>query len=306
MEKKDKLQKVVQLEVIEDLPDSGVSSIALVDEPAIEKYWIAMQKEEFVDPNKGEHQTDFISRCISAMINEGKEQDQAVAMCYSMWDQAHQALKFGFDPGNLPPFIEEAPTKKKEKFIEPNPCWEGYEAYGTKIVDGKEVPNCIPIENKKTYKSQFAIEKDQQILCGPAMIPDMEIYRKDEENTQGYYVKFSEETIAKIQEKFMRETRLRNTNLDHNETSDAKSYVFESWIVEDEKTDKANSVYKLNVPKGTWMVKMKVDDPEIWKMVKEGKYRGFSIEGNFIDKQELEEIEKSKELVESIMRILKS
>ena len=24
------------------------------------------------------------------------------------------------------------------------PCWDGYEQYGTKIKDGKEVPNCIP------------------------------------------------------------------------------------------------------------------------------------------------------------------
>ena len=26
-------------------------------------------------------------------------------------------------------------------------CWEGYEAIGTKIVDGKEVPNCVPIKD---------------------------------------------------------------------------------------------------------------------------------------------------------------
>ena len=34
----------------------------------------------------------------------------------------------------------------KEEMIEPNPCWEGYEAIGTKIVDGREVPNCVPIK----------------------------------------------------------------------------------------------------------------------------------------------------------------
>jgi hypothetical protein len=26
-------------------------------------------------------------------------------------------------------------------------CWEGYEAIGTKIVDGREVPNCVPIKD---------------------------------------------------------------------------------------------------------------------------------------------------------------
>lgn len=23
-------------------------------------------------------------------------------------------------------------------------CWKGYEAYGTKMKDGKQVPNCVP------------------------------------------------------------------------------------------------------------------------------------------------------------------
>lgn len=46
-----------------------------------------------------------------------------------------------------------APAEKK--FIEPNPCWEGYEAIGTKIVDGKEVPNCVPIkENQSKVKKE--------------------------------------------------------------------------------------------------------------------------------------------------------
>lgn len=43
------------------------------------------------------------------------------------------------------------PVKKKfaEDKIMENPCWEGYKPYGTKEVDGKEVPNCVPIEASK-------------------------------------------------------------------------------------------------------------------------------------------------------------
>jgi hypothetical protein len=26
------------------------------------------------------------------------------------------------------------------------PCWSGYEQYGTKMLDGREVPNCIPVK----------------------------------------------------------------------------------------------------------------------------------------------------------------
>ena len=454
MEKKNKEKRVIELQVMDELQDSGVSSIALVDEPAIEKYFVYMRNQKFVKPSAGESQSDFMGRCVPAMLDEGKEQDQAVAMCISMyeegfesvkladypWDEciddqlargldeesanklcgwiranmqsmqfesytdypesatnaAKRALKwaeengwgdcgtpvgkaranqlangepiseetiarmasfarhlqhkdvpysegcgglmvdawggqagiewaqnklesireeFSIDPSGLPPYVEQDP-KKKDKFLEPNPCWEGYEAYGLKD-DG--TPNCIPIQSKKirkienatklsaikTDKLAFAVEKDQQILVGPAMIPDMEILRRDEETGEPYYVKFSKETIAKIQEKFMRETRLGSTNLDHNENVDGGSYVFESWIVEGE-NDKANSVYKLGLPEGSWAVKMRVSDPKVWEMVKQGKYQGFSIEGNFIDREELESIEKQKELVDSIMRILES
>jgi hypothetical protein len=47
----------------------------------------------------------------------------------------------------------------KEEMIEPNPCWEGYEPYGTKIVDGREVPNCVPTKEgmNKIVKEGFPI-----------------------------------------------------------------------------------------------------------------------------------------------------
>lgn len=39
-------------------------------------------------PHKNESKEQYISRCIPYMIDEeGKEQDQAVAMCYAFWKQ---------------------------------------------------------------------------------------------------------------------------------------------------------------------------------------------------------------------------
>jgi hypothetical protein len=45
-------------------------------------------KEMFlVEPESGESQDDFISRCIGVEINNGYDQDQAAAMCYTKWDE---------------------------------------------------------------------------------------------------------------------------------------------------------------------------------------------------------------------------
>ena len=66
--------------------EAEVNFIALVDSPAIKKDFIAFN-ETFVEPTKGEHKDEFIPRCISYVINEGKETEQAVAICNSLWEE---------------------------------------------------------------------------------------------------------------------------------------------------------------------------------------------------------------------------
>ena len=77
----------------------------------------------------GESQKEYISKCMSAIGGE-YEQDQAFAICYDTYrEENFKGINLVLGKVNM-----------KE------PCWDGYEQYGTKIVDGREVPNCIPIE----------------------------------------------------------------------------------------------------------------------------------------------------------------
>jgi hypothetical protein len=76
-----------------------------------------------------------------------------------------------------------------------------------------------------------------------------------------------------------------NATLEHEHTLNGL-HVVESWIVEGEQ-DKSR-MYGLEVPVGTWMVSMKVENDAIWeKFVKEGSVKGFSIEGYFANKYEM-------------------
>lgn len=149
--------------------------------------------------------------------------------------------------------------------------------------------------NKAAFK--FASE-DQMILVGPAMIPNVSISRIDADGEK-YFVRFSPETIKEICMKYMKEARTNDVNTDHEENS-AGAYIYESWIVESE-DDKANTVYGYNVPIGTWMVAMKVDNKATWARIKSGELRGFSIEGILMDLEELE----AKKAYERIKNILK-
>ncbi len=130
-------------------------------------------------------------------------------------------------------------------------------------------------EENLIYK-EVKLQDEKRIITGPALIPDIEIIRKDEDG-EPYYIKYSAEQIEGIVQKFFKEKDQYAVNKDHK-TDVSGVWMYESWIVSD--NDKSKDL-GFDLPKGTWMVSMKVDDDEIWEGIKSGKYKGFSIEGLF-------------------------
>ena len=55
-------------------------------------------------------------------------------------------------------------------------------------------------------------------------------------------------------------------------------YLLRLWIIEDEENDDAKKLYGFDLPKGTLMAHAKVLNRHLWKEIKEGNLRGFSIE----------------------------
>ena len=468
--------KIIDLGILPESEFSGVKEIALVEEPAIELDFLYFNKEEFdfpkdtcwkgyepvglkpgrggrqvpncvpveaekfVRPNAGEEESEFISRCISYMKGEGKDDDTAAAICYSYWDEA-----FDIDTAGLEPYVDPGIPKKRieelfseesldillelaaqlgvsgddvelvEKFSK-NPkeadytpartitkedgveilykytssrvasnsrtfctrlmalnryysreeidaldtfneefgpgagggkysifkykggtnCQHYWQKYEAQRVGGRlqvtpaatdnniqrtaataprattgrgyvkrpqrslaPLPGHTGFQKVSDLAFNFA-DDEKQIVVGPAMIPGMIIPRKHDDGSR-YEVRFSEETIREIAMKYMKEARTNMTNNDHETGKRAGAYVFESWIVEDPETDKAKTIYGYDVPKGTWMIAMKVDDKKTWKRIKAGELKGFSVEGAFSDMEEIEARKKYQELI----RILK-
>jgi len=127
------------------------------------------------------------------------------------------------------------------------------------------------------------LDKEKKILLGALLIPNKPIYRNGEEGD--YYIFFSKETIVKASQMYLKNGYQNNSTLEHKDTLKGLTLV-ESWIVEDEVNDKSRK-YGLDVPVGTWMGAVKVNNDEIWnEYVKSGKVKGFSIEGYFADKME--------------------
>ena len=133
----------------------------------------------------------------------------------------------------------------------------------------------------KSAKPKYYFEDDEQrVVVGPCMVPDMKIPRS--EGGEIYYVYFTKETIAKAAEMFLKHNRASAQNTDHKDNFTEDIYLMESWIIEDE-YDKTYTKYGFkDLPVGTWMCKMRVLDDKVWEEVKDGKYNGFSVQGDFL------------------------
>ena len=102
-----------------------------------------------VNPKKGEREEEFISRCIGEEVGAGYEQSQAAAICYSYWDKDKMSKMTDMSSKVHARVAYQEKYRGINLFAEAgeDPCWDGYEQYGTKDLDGREVPNCIPISD---------------------------------------------------------------------------------------------------------------------------------------------------------------
>jgi hypothetical protein len=136
------------------------------------------------------------------------------------------------------------------------------------------------------------IDAEKKILMGAALVPNKQILRADKDG-KAYYIYFSEDTVKKASELFLMRSNQNNATYEHNQKLKGMSVV-ESWLIEDEVHDKSVK-YGFNLPKGTWMISMKVNNEDVWKDVKDGKVKGFSIEGYFADRYEMSQEKNERE-----------
>ena len=146
------------------------------------------------------------------------------------------------------------------------------------------------------------LDEEKRIVVGFALVPEKRIYRRVKDKEFNIY--FTKETIAKTQELFMRKLNLSNFTIDHEKEIQGVS-VIESWVVEDPNNDKSN-IYNLNAKGGEWVLMSKIYNDEIWKEIKEGKFKGYSIEGKFDGFDELKQSDDNEELINEIKEFLRN
>ena len=150
------------------------------------------------------------------------------------------------------------------------------ETYAISMVEAPAIESdFVALAEQKEEKQQVFLESNERhMVYGAALIPEKDIYRNNGE--QEFYISFTKESIEKMSQDFMKEYRQHEVKTDHEDVAN-EVCVVESWLVEDSYKDKANAL-GINVPEGTWMVGMKVNNIETWERVKSGELKGFSVE----------------------------
>ena len=147
------------------------------------------------------------------------------------------------------------------------------------LVDKPAIQKDFLVFNEQ--KLAFAIQDDEQhIISGPLMLADEPIIRNNAKYGQ-HLIKFSAETIKEIAIKFSKKGYQKNVNLMHDENMQLDGLVmFESFIVDSKRGIKPMNGFE-DVKDGSWFGSFYVENPQAWDLIKQGKVKGFSVEGMF-------------------------
>ena len=186
----------------------------------------------------------------------------------------------------------------REMYLDENNLELGIRAVSL-VEDPAIESNFVTLKNE-TKIELAEVSKERRILLGAALIPNKPILRVEDDKE--YYIYFSKETISKIALMFAKNKYSDQVTEEHAKQVKGMT-IFESWLTEDKQMDKS-AFYGLDVPVGTWCISMKADNEEVYNLAKEGKIKGFSIEGFFSDKLEKKELSKEDKEIEILTEIM--
>jgi hypothetical protein len=265
------------------------------------------------------------------MIGEGKDSEQAVAICYSMYQSkfesytdypegakanAERGIRLNEENGNK--CATQVGKVRGQQLAQGEPISDdtvqriySYLSRAKEYYNPDDDTACGTISyllwggeemlrwtERKLSASKFAIQdEEKRIVTGAAMIADLPIYRRDDIRGE-YYVVFDKESIFKIAKKWARSNQYNSVNAHHKTPIMNGVSLFESYIIDRERGVMPPKGFE-EVADGSWFVSYLIDNDDVWAKVKSGEFKGFSVEGVFDFPEDKEEqlIEQMKEIL---------
>lgn len=126
----------------------------------------------------------------------------------------------------------------------------------------------------------FAIQdEEKRIVRGVIMRADFPIYRRDDQLGE-YYIIYTADTIRQMAEKYLADGRQNLVNLMHAEGTDTEGVQMVQYFLKDSAAGVDPEGFP-DIADGSLFAEYHVTNDDVWDKVKDGTFRGFSLEGVF-------------------------
>ena len=149
----------------------------------------------------------------------------------------------------------------------------------------------------------YAIQdEERRLVRGVVMRCNFPIYRRDA-NMGEFYIIYKAETIRQMAEKYLAEGRQNDVNLMHQEGSDVDGVQMVQYFI---KGDGIQVDGFDDIADGSLMAEFHILNDEVWNAIKDGTYKGFSLEGVFdlVPEQDKDEIQEIVDILDGAFRKL--
>ena len=163
------------------------------------------------------------------------------------------------------------------------------------LVDSPAVMKDFVAFDSQRRMQMYSVENDEKrLILGVIARANFPIYRNDERLGE-YFVVYKPDTIRKMAEKYLAESRQNDVNTMHEAGSDVDGVRMVQWFIQD--SSRGIVPEGFDVPDGSLFAEYHVLNDEVWAKIKDGTYKGFSLEGvfDFVPEHEVAEV---KEMVE--------
>ena len=160
------------------------------------------------------------------------------------------------------------------------------------LVDEPAVMSNFLAFDKTRKPLMYAIaNEEKRIVRGVVMRADFPIYRYDE-NFGEYYIIYKADTIRQMAEKYLLESRQNDVNLMHEENSDVDGVQMVQYFIKDTNSG-VNPTGFEEIADGSLFAEFHIVNDDVWEQVKDGTFKGYSLEGVFdlVPEQDEERVE---------------
>lgn len=147
------------------------------------------------------------------------------------------------------------------------------------VDDPAVMSNFQAFDNKQKVQLYAVQDEEKRLVFGVVMRADFPIYRYDEKFGE-YYIVYRADTIRAMAEKYLLESRQNDVNLMHEDGSDVEGVQMVQYFIKDSEKGVAPAGFD-DIADGSLFAEFHVVNDDVWEEIKNGTYKGFSLEGVF-------------------------